>query len=108
MIVRRPPRESTDSFRDRKWKEQVWQDSQRDQGPQGPAGPAGPAGPQGLRGVKGDKGEQGAEGAVGAQGAKGERGEKGDPGDTVAFSFRGGDPETDYTNGPAFDCGGVD
>lgn len=105
MTVRRPPRESTDSFRDRKWKEQVWQDSQRDQGPQGLMGATGPAGPQGLRGQKGDRGEQGVEGGVGPRGAKGDKGEQGD---TVAFTFRGGDPETDYTNGPAFDCGGVD
>lgn len=99
MTVRRPPRESTDSLRDRKWKEQVWQYSQRDQGPQGATGPSGPAGPQGL---KGDAG------AAGAAGPQGEKGDKGDPGDTVAVSFNGGLPESNYAFGPAFDCGEVD
>lgn len=35
------------------------------------------------------------------------KGDKGDPGDTVAYSFNGGYPSTDYTVGPAFDCGSV-
>ncbi len=34
------------------------------------------------------------------------KGEKGDV-VVVAFTFDGGSPSSDYTNGPAFDCGGV-
>lgn len=62
MTIRRPPRESTDSLQDRKWKEQVWKDSARATGPQGimgPAGPQGPAGPTGATGATGPQGPQG-------------------------------------------------
>jgi hypothetical protein len=62
MTIRRPPRESIDSFQDRKWKEQVWKDSARATGPQGlmgPAGPQGPAGPTGATGATGPQGPQG-------------------------------------------------
>ena len=105
MTVRRPPRQSTDGLRDRKWKEQTFYDANRPTGAQGVAGPSGPAGAQGVQGTRGAKGDPGSEGAVGPVGPQGQ---KGDPGDTVAFTFRGGDPETDFTNGPAFDCGSVD
>jgi hypothetical protein len=66
---------------------------------------------QGLPGAKGDKGDAGEAGPQGLQGEKGERGDKGDkgdPGDTVAYSFNGGFPSTNYVTGPAFDCGAVD
>ena len=59
MTIRRPPRESTDSFRDRKWKEQAFYDANRPtgaQGIQGPAGPQGPTGPQGPQGIQGPQG----------------------------------------------------
>jgi hypothetical protein len=128
MTVRRPPRQSTDSLRDRKWKEQAFYDANR---PTGATGPQGPAGPQGQPNslaigsvVSGSTPSativgaapsqtlnlvlpQGAEGPPGVQGAQGPQGEKGDPGDTVAFEFRGGEPETNYQYGPAFDCGDV-
>lgn len=57
MTVRRPPRESTDSLRDRKWKEQIFYDANRPTGAQGPSGPPGPAGPQGAPGPQGPQGD---------------------------------------------------
>lgn len=80
MRDKAPPRQSVDSYRDRKWKERLLTQV---------AGPAGPAGVQGPKGDKGDPGEQGP------------------PGATVAFAFDGGGPFDDYQFGPAFDCGGV-
>lgn len=59
MTVRRPPRESTDSFRDRKWKEQTFYDANRPTGAQGIQGPAGPQGPTGPVGPAGPQGPQG-------------------------------------------------
>lgn len=59
MSIKRPPRESTDSFRDRKWKEQVFYDANRPTGAQGPIGPAGPQGPTGPQGAIGPQGPQG-------------------------------------------------
>jgi hypothetical protein len=56
---------------------------------------------------------KGAEGGVGpgstpgATGATGPTGASGATGPITAFNFDGGSPFTDYTNGPAFDCGGV-
>lgn len=120
MTIRRPPRQSTDGLRDRKWKEQAFYDANRPTGATGAMGPPGAQGEPGARGPQGERGSQGAQGVQGVQGvqgprglqgvagAQGPKGEKGDPGDTVAFSFNGGEPETDYTQGPAFDCGGVD
>lgn len=67
----------------------------------------------GLQGLPGEKGEKGDAGEAGPQGLQGEKGEQGPqgppgpPGDTVAYSFNGGFPSTDYTVGPAFDCGTV-
>lgn len=120
MRIRRPPRPSTDGLRDRKWKEQAFYDANRPAGAKGDTGAPGAQGEPGLQGAQGEQGPQGVQGLAGAQGAigpqgaqgpqgmPGAKGEKGDPGDTVAFSFNGGEPETDYTEGPAFDCGGVD
>lgn len=59
MSIKRPPRESTDSFRDRKWKEQVFYDANRPTGAQGIQGPAGPQGPTGPQGAVGPQGPQG-------------------------------------------------
>lgn len=59
MTVRRPPRDSTDGLRDRKWKEQIFYDANRPAGPQGPIGPAGPQGPTGPQGAVGPQGPQG-------------------------------------------------
>jgi hypothetical protein len=56
MTVRRPPRESVDSLRDRKWKEQIFYDANRPTGAQGPIGPTGPPGPEGPRGSQGPQG----------------------------------------------------
>jgi hypothetical protein len=91
MTVRRPPRVSIDGFRDRKWKEQIVTDASR------PAGPQGPMGPAGARGATGDTG------AAGPQGVQGEPGQV----SIVAYVFDGGEPESSYSNGPAFDCGEV-
>jgi hypothetical protein len=128
MTVRRPPRASTDGLRDRKWKEQIYVDANRPTGATGPQGSQGPAGPSNVlsigtvttgttptASITGAAPTQtlnlvlplGAEGPRGIQGPQGIQGEKGDPGDTVAFQFRGGDPETDFQFGPAFDCGDV-
>lgn len=59
MSVKRPPRESIDSFRDRKWKEQVFYDANRPTGAQGIQGPPGPQGPTGPQGPVGPQGPQG-------------------------------------------------
>ena len=130
MTVRRPPRESTDSFQDRKWKEQVWKDSARDQGPQGLQGPPGPQGPTGATGPVGPQGPQGDPGpttvdvgttttvSYGTPAGVTNGGNatnvllnftipQGPPGPTTAYIFDGGDPYSVYSIGPAFDCGGV-
>lgn len=64
-------------------------------GPQGPQGAAGTAGPQGVQGSAGTTGPQGPQGVQGATGA------------TTAYIFDGGGPLNNYSEGPAFDCGGV-
>lgn len=58
-------------------------------------------------GLQGPQGAAGANGAPGPQGPRGPQGIQGPPGQTVAFSFNGGAPSTDYSFGPVFDLGGV-
>lgn len=130
MTIRRPPRQSTDSFQDRKWKEQAFYDANRPTGPQGPIGPAGPQGPVGATGATGPQGPQGIPGpttvdvgttttvSYGTPAAVANGGDstnvvlnftipQGPPGPTTAYIFDGGDPYSIYSVGPAFDCGGV-
>ena len=85
-------------------------------GVQGPQGSQGVAGSQGLQGVTGSTGGVGPTGAVGPQGLQGlqgipgvaaNTGATGPAGELVAFVFDGGVPTSDYSVGPAFDCGGV-
>lgn len=57
-----------------------------DTGPQGPQGPQGGTGPQGPQGATGPQGPQGP---------------------VTAYTFDGGSPINNYSEGPAFDCGGV-
>ena len=87
---------------------------------------AGTAGPVGQTGATGYRGATGATGSTGATGDKGPRGDAGGatgdtgatgdmglPGPTgatgpvTAYIFDGGNPYSDYSVGPAFDCGGV-
>lgn len=58
-------------------------------GPAGPMGPEGPIGPAGINGAPGPAGPPGP------------------PGATTSYIFDGGSPSTNYTVGPAFNCGGV-
>ena len=67
-------------------------------GATGLTGATGATGPQGLNGASGATGPIGFTGATGPQGASGP---------VTAYIFDGGSPSTDYTEGPAFDCGGV-
>jgi hypothetical protein len=53
-----------------------------------------------IQGVQGVQGVQGIQGVQGVQGARGEV-------TTVSYIFDGGTPSTNYSNGPAFNCGGV-
>lgn len=55
----------------------------------------------------GPQGPTGATGAVGPQGPQGVTGPQGPQGPITAYTFDGGSPINNYTNGPAFDCGGV-
>lgn len=57
--------------------------------------PPGPQGPQGPQGVSGPQGPTGATGPQGPQGP------------ITAYTFDGGSPINNYSEGPAFDCGGV-
>ena len=59
-------------------------------------------GPQGSQGVQGSTGPAGPAG-----GPQGFQGVQGAAGTTTAFIFDGGGPLNNYSNGPAFDCGGV-
>jgi hypothetical protein len=51
-------------------------------------------GVQGIQGVQGMTGQQGVQGVQGAV-------------TIVSYIFDGGSPSTNYSNGPAFNCGGV-
>ena len=92
---------------------------QGETGPTGPAGlqgetgPTGPAGADGTPGATGPTGPAGADGAAGPTGPQGPTGSDGAAGATGptgpagTINFDGGDPESDYSGGPAFDAGGV-
>ena len=66
-----------------------------DTGTTGPTGPIGETGPQGIAGTATNTG------------ATGPQGDTGPTGPVTAYVFDGGYPWTDYTVGPAFNCGGV-
>lgn len=70
----------------------------------GISGATGATGPQGTDGATGATGPQGTDGATGPIGATGPQGASGP---VTSYIFDGGFPNTDYSNGPAFDCGGV-
>jgi hypothetical protein len=63
-----------------------------------PPGPQGPQGPAGSNGATGPQGPQGPQGTTGPQGPQGP---------VTAYTFDGGSPINNYSEGPAFDCGGV-
>jgi hypothetical protein len=130
MTIRRPPRDATEGYRDRKWKEQAFYDANRPVGATGSAGPAGPQGPSGPTGATGPQGPQGIAGPTtitvgttttvspGTPAGVSNSGDttnlvlnftipQGVAGTTVAYVFDGGSPSTSYSTGPAFDCGGV-
>jgi len=75
-------------------------------GGSGTAGATGLTGATGLPGATGLTGATGATG-VGTTGLTGATGPQGPAGVTGSIVFDGGDPTSDYSNGPAFDCGGV-
>lgn len=80
-------------------------------GPSGFAGATGlgATGATGATGFKGATGFAGATGlgATGASGLTGATGPQGPAGIAGSINFDGGDPYSDYSTGPAFDCGGV-
>jgi hypothetical protein len=61
------------------------------------SGPIGATGPVGATGIQGNIGLTGSTGPQGATGVN----------IVTSYIFEGGAPTTNYTNGPAFDCGGV-
>jgi hypothetical protein len=62
----------------------------------------------GYTGSQGDIGYTGSRGDTGYVGSQGDLGYTGSVGPTTAYVFNGGDPTSNYSGGPAFDCGGVD
>jgi hypothetical protein len=60
----------------------------------------------GIQGTQGVQGTQGLQGVLGVQGVQGVQGARGEV-TTVSYIFDGGNPSTNYSNGPAFNCGGV-
>jgi hypothetical protein len=87
--------------------------TQGPQGDQGSTGATGFNGSTGATGITGATGTTGATGLTGTTGASGTTGATGTPGATgatgpiTAYIFDGGNPSSNYTVGPAFDCGGV-
>jgi hypothetical protein len=69
----------------------------------GATGPQGAVGIQGVQGLDGQFAGQGVQGIPGIQGTQGVQGAQ----TVTAYIFDGGNPSSDYSNGPAFDCGGV-
>lgn len=57
---------------------------------------------QSLQGIQSSNGVQGLQGITGYQGIQGVGGT------ITSYVFDGGSPSTNFTLGPAFDCGGVD
>jgi collagen type VII alpha len=72
-------------------------------GLRGPTGDTGYTGPLGT----GPTGETGSTGPTGSTGATGPTGMKGETGDIAYYIFDGGDPDSVYTLGPAFNAGDV-
>ena len=72
-------------------------------------GPTGSTGEIGLQGDTGDTGPTGPTGPTGFTGSAGNDGNTGPTGPTliVPYIFDGGDPSSNYSVGPAFDCGAV-
>jgi len=52
-------------------------------------------------------GYTGSKGDIGYTGSKGDIGYTGSVGPTTAYVFDGGSPTSNYSGGPAFDCGGI-
>ena len=83
------------------------------QGPTGPEGTATNTGATGPTGVTGATGFTGVTGATGQTGQTGSTGFTGVTGPTGAqgpisyYIFEGGNPASEYTVGPAFDCGAI-
>jgi len=77
------------------------------QGATGPTGATGASGITGDIGATGASGVQGDIGATGASGVQGNIGATGLTGPVTAYIFDGGSPTSNYSGGPAFDCGGV-
>ena len=76
-------------------------------GPTGPTGNTGPTGPTGNTGPTGADGYIGADGATGPTGWTGPTGNTGPTGPVQPYIFDGGVPTSNYSVGPAFDCGSV-
>jgi len=82
-------------------------------GATGMTGPTGYVGVDGATGATGEIGPTGSTGSTGPTGPTGDLGMTGATGTTgpvgpvTAFVFDGGAPSTNYSVGPAFDCGGV-
>jgi hypothetical protein len=76
-------------------------------GPTGSIGPTGLTGPTGSIGPTGLTGPTGSTGPTGLTGAQGIQGIQGPVGPVSSYVFDGGAPSTNYSIGPAFDCGGV-
>jgi hypothetical protein len=76
-------------------------------GPTGMTGSIGTAGSTGVTGPTGYIGVDGATGPTGYTGQAGTAGPTGPTGPVTAFVFDGGYPTSNYSVGPAFDCGGV-
>ena len=79
-------------------------------GPTGATGPRGAgggvAGDTGATGATGDKGPPGGDvGATGVSGPTGSTGPTGPPGRVETIIMDGGSATTNYSYGPAFDCG---
>lgn len=82
-------------------------------GPTGPmgnvanTGSTGPTGSIGIQGPTGSQGNTGSQGIQGDIGQTGSTGATGPQGQISSYIFDGGDPFSNYSVGPAFDCGGV-
>ena len=76
-------------------------------GSQGVIGFTGSRGTDGVIGYNGSTGFTGSKGDLGYSGSKGEIGFTGSTGPVTSYVFDGGSPTSNYSLGPAFDCGGV-
>ena len=78
-------------------------------GATGFTGSRGATGPQGNDGITGATGSTGSTGSTGPTGGIGFTGSTGPTGQSISipYIFNGGDPSSNYSVGPAFDCGAV-